>query len=164
MSDELKNAPQLWVGFINELLSEGMTVRVDHAPWKFFRWTTALLLCRDATLRRNGLYVRPPNGLLSFLSENNLECPSDAPSVDSSTSSRCQFLHPREFPLTDEITSCCCIGSSNPERSLRVSEFSVVSVSSKSLDAQDRTPGLYQSLIRCEANPVTRPVSMIDQM
>jgi hypothetical protein len=57
MSDELKKVPRLWVGLINEILSEGIFIRVDHAPWKFCRWTTVLLLCRDATLRWNTLYL-----------------------------------------------------------------------------------------------------------
>jgi hypothetical protein len=32
MSDEVKNAPQLRVGLVNEILSEGIFLRVDHAP------------------------------------------------------------------------------------------------------------------------------------
>jgi hypothetical protein len=51
MSDEVKNAPQLQIGLINEILSKEIFIMVDHALWRFFRETTALLLCRDATLR-----------------------------------------------------------------------------------------------------------------
>jgi hypothetical protein len=33
--DDTKNGPQLRIGFINELLSEWISVRVDHAPGSF---------------------------------------------------------------------------------------------------------------------------------
>jgi hypothetical protein len=48
MSDEVKNGPQLWIGLINEILSEGIFIRVIRAPWKFFHLAAILLLCRDA--------------------------------------------------------------------------------------------------------------------
>jgi hypothetical protein len=51
MSDEVKHAPQLRVRLINKLLSEGQFIRMDHTPWKFFRWTTVLLLSRDAAFQ-----------------------------------------------------------------------------------------------------------------
>jgi hypothetical protein len=56
LSDEVKNAPQLRIGLINEILPEGILFRVDHGLWKFFGWGTVLLLCRDVTLRWNALY------------------------------------------------------------------------------------------------------------
>jgi hypothetical protein len=45
MYDEVKNAPQLQIGLINEILSEAIFIRMDHPLWKFFRWTIVLLLC-----------------------------------------------------------------------------------------------------------------------
>jgi hypothetical protein len=36
MSDDVKNAPQLPVGLINKILSEGILMRVDHSLWEFF--------------------------------------------------------------------------------------------------------------------------------
>jgi hypothetical protein len=51
MSDEVKNAPQLRIGLINEIMSEATFIRMDQPLWKFFRWTTVLLLCRDAPLQ-----------------------------------------------------------------------------------------------------------------
>jgi hypothetical protein len=47
MSDEVKNATQLRVGLIKKILSEWIFIRVDQAPWKFFRWDIILLLCRE---------------------------------------------------------------------------------------------------------------------
>jgi hypothetical protein len=44
MSDQVTNAPQLRMGRVNEILSEGIFVRVDHAPWKFFGWTICAIL------------------------------------------------------------------------------------------------------------------------
>jgi hypothetical protein len=55
MSDEAKNVPQLRIGLINEILSEAICIRIDQPFWKFFRWTTVLLLCADATHQWNGL-------------------------------------------------------------------------------------------------------------
>jgi hypothetical protein len=37
MSDEVKSAPQLRIGLINEIMSEGIFIGVDHASWEFFR-------------------------------------------------------------------------------------------------------------------------------
>jgi hypothetical protein len=57
MSDEVKNVPQVPVGLINEILSEGILVRVDQAPWKLFlaRYSTSAMVipekrisCRSA--------------------------------------------------------------------------------------------------------------------
>jgi hypothetical protein len=39
MFDEVKNAPQFPVGFINDELSEGIFTKVDNSPWKFFHFT-----------------------------------------------------------------------------------------------------------------------------
>jgi hypothetical protein len=61
MSDVVMNGPQLRVGLINELLSEGIFIRVDHAPWKFLRWTAVLLLCQDATFQWNTLQMERNN-------------------------------------------------------------------------------------------------------
>jgi hypothetical protein len=46
MSDEVKNAPQLRVGLINEILSEVIFIRMDQPLWKFFRWTSHKQWCR----------------------------------------------------------------------------------------------------------------------
>jgi hypothetical protein len=51
MSENVKIAPQLRIGLLNEILFEGMFIRMDPAPWKFFGWSTILLLCRGATFR-----------------------------------------------------------------------------------------------------------------
>jgi hypothetical protein len=48
MSDEVKNGPWLRVGFINEILYEGMFIMVVRASWGFFYLATILLLCREA--------------------------------------------------------------------------------------------------------------------
>jgi hypothetical protein len=47
----VKNEPRLRVRLINEILSEGIFIRVDHIPWNFFRWTIVLLLIGDSALR-----------------------------------------------------------------------------------------------------------------
>jgi hypothetical protein len=57
MFDQVKNAPQLRVGLISEILSEGIFISVDHSRWEFFCWTTVLLLCWDVTLRRNTRWI-----------------------------------------------------------------------------------------------------------
>jgi hypothetical protein len=57
MSDEVKNRPQLRVRLIREILSEAISIRMDQSLWEFFRWTTVLLLSRDARLRWDTLYV-----------------------------------------------------------------------------------------------------------
>jgi hypothetical protein len=57
MSDEVKNRPQLLVGLINEILPEVIFIRMDQPLWEFFRRTTVLLLCRDATLQWDTLYI-----------------------------------------------------------------------------------------------------------
>jgi hypothetical protein len=59
ISDEIKNASQLPVGLINELLSEAISIRVRHAPWKFFGWTTVRLRYRDPALRWKTLSLSP---------------------------------------------------------------------------------------------------------
>jgi hypothetical protein len=56
MSDDVKNAPQFRIGFMNEIVCEAIFSRMDQPFWKFFRWTTVLLLGRDATLQRNSPY------------------------------------------------------------------------------------------------------------
>jgi hypothetical protein len=53
MSDEVTNAPQLRIGLINEILPKGIFLTVDHAHWKFFHWTTLLLLYQDVPLPWN---------------------------------------------------------------------------------------------------------------
>jgi hypothetical protein len=57
MSNEVKNAPQLRIGLFNEILSEAILIRVDQALCTFYRCTTVLLLCRDATLRWDTVYM-----------------------------------------------------------------------------------------------------------
>jgi hypothetical protein len=57
MSDEVKSALLLRAGLINERLSEPIFMRMDQHLWKFFRWTTVLLLCRDAPLRWDTRYI-----------------------------------------------------------------------------------------------------------
>jgi hypothetical protein len=59
MSDEVNNRPQLWIGLINEILSDVIFIRVIRAPWRFFHHTAILLLCRDAEFQWDTLYVRP---------------------------------------------------------------------------------------------------------
>jgi hypothetical protein len=56
MSDEVKNVPQLRIGLLDEIMSDAIFIRMDQPLWKFFRWTTVLLLCREATLQCNTLY------------------------------------------------------------------------------------------------------------
>jgi hypothetical protein len=55
MFDEVKNASQLLVGLIIEILFHEIIIRVDRPPRKFFCWGAVVLLCRDAALRCNTL-------------------------------------------------------------------------------------------------------------
>jgi hypothetical protein len=57
MSDEVKYRPQLRVGLINEIVSEVIFIRMDQSLCEFFRRTTILFLCRDATLQWDTLYM-----------------------------------------------------------------------------------------------------------
>jgi hypothetical protein len=57
MCRDVENAPQLRIGLINEILSEAICIRVVRGSLRFFRWTTVLLPCRDATLRWSTIYV-----------------------------------------------------------------------------------------------------------
>jgi hypothetical protein len=43
MSDEVKTAPQLRIGLINEILSQEIFVTVDHAPWECFCSSVGML-------------------------------------------------------------------------------------------------------------------------
>jgi hypothetical protein len=52
--------PQLRVGHINELLSEGISMSAYHVPWKFLIWTTVLLLCRMPHFGRTPAKWRRP--------------------------------------------------------------------------------------------------------
>jgi hypothetical protein len=47
MSDEVKNGPELRVGLINEILSEGIFIRVVRALWRFFHLAAIVLLCMN---------------------------------------------------------------------------------------------------------------------
>jgi hypothetical protein len=58
MADEVKNKPQLRIGFINERLSEGMFIRLIRALWRFFHFAAILLLCRDAKCPWDTQYFR----------------------------------------------------------------------------------------------------------
>jgi hypothetical protein len=51
MPDEVKNAPLLRIGFINEIMSEAIFIMMDQSLRKFFRWTIILFLRREAALR-----------------------------------------------------------------------------------------------------------------
>jgi hypothetical protein len=50
MSDEVKNGPQLRIGHINEIISEGRFIRVIRPLGMFFHFVVILLLNRDAQI------------------------------------------------------------------------------------------------------------------
>jgi hypothetical protein len=59
MSDDVKNASQLQIGSINEVFFGGIFLRVDHAPWQYFDWTTVLLfMSRCYTLLEHTIYTK----------------------------------------------------------------------------------------------------------
>jgi hypothetical protein len=57
MSDEVKNCPQLPAGFINEILSEAIYIRMIRTPWQFFNLATILLPCRYGECQWNTLDI-----------------------------------------------------------------------------------------------------------
>jgi hypothetical protein len=58
MSGEMKNGPQLRIGLINEIYSEGILISVVRAPWSFLHLAAILLLCRHAKFRWDTLYLQ----------------------------------------------------------------------------------------------------------
>jgi hypothetical protein len=57
MSDKVKNAPELRIGLINEILPEAIFIRMDKPLRKCIDWTTVRLPCQDVALQWNTRYL-----------------------------------------------------------------------------------------------------------